>query len=124
MEEILSASSIFLAFLGLIYNSWYPEINNATKVQKNTDFKEDNKKIALEVKNIIYYKALPITIFSLLLSLILLPEIFEINLKTIFKDYNAVELLFFVIVIFSIIFTIHLIIMNYFLIKNYLKLNK
>lgn len=124
MKDILSVASLFLAFLGLLYNAWYPEISNVVKVKKRSDFKEDNNKIASEVMGTLCYKALPITFFSFALSFILLPEMIRINLKETLINYDVVKLLFCVIEIFSIFFTIHLIILSCRLFRRYRKMRE
>lgn len=117
MKDILSAASLFLAFLGLIYSVWYPEISNTLKVEK-TYFPEDNIENILKVKEILYHRAFPMTICSLLLSLILFPEMIQINFIEILKNYNSVKVLFCAIEILSIVFTIHLIYLTYKLFKH------
>lgn len=124
MKDILSAASLFLAFLGLIYSVWYPEISNILKIKKRTSFTEDNIKIILKVKEILYHRAFPMTICSLLLSLILFPEMIQINFIEILKNYNSVKVLFCAIEILSIVFTIHLIYLTCKLFKHYNNLRK
>jgi hypothetical protein len=133
MSDLLSASSMFLAVISLLYSSWYPEISSNIKIEGKTDFKADNKEIIKKVKNTLLFRALPLSASSFLLFCILLPDFIKIIGASINRfyspkysfatDYDAVKTLFCIIVLSTAILFIHLFIQTLNLRKNYIKLN-
>ncbi len=119
MSDVLSASSLFLAVIGLLYSSWYPEVSAALRARAKNSFREDNLQIIQDVKEAYQFRALPLAASSLLLVIILLPDFFKIVFQSVtsllseglgaVKHYNAVDTLFSVMLIICVLFTIHLV---------------
>jgi len=84
MSEILSAASIFLAVLGLLYSSWYPEIKAAIN-EKIPHFKEDRKAVKQKVNEAYHFRIFPIALAALFLALILLPDFIKLVSSSCFE---------------------------------------
>lgn len=117
MSDLLSAASLLLAVLGVLYGLWYPEINDSLEIRV-PEFTEDRRRPHRKVCNVLYSKALPLTIAALSVSLIFLPDAIKITKDTILeiqaqgigyiKNYNAVYTAFCFVVVMSIAIAIHL----------------
>lgn len=117
MSDLLSAASLLLAVLGVLYGLWYPEITAALEI-KVPDFAEDRKRPYRQVSSVLYSRALPLTIAALGVSLIFLPEAIKITRDTFLqyqaqgvayiKNYNAVYTAFCFVVAMSIAIAVHL----------------
>ena len=100
MNNLLSASSIFLAVLGLLYSSWYSEIRAALN-EKIPKFKEDRTEIKGKVSEVYRYRIMPLSLGSTVLCLILLPDVVTIVIKSLssyvsrdcslWEQYSAVQ---------------------------------
>jgi len=121
MSDILSALSLLLAVLGLLYSAWYSELSSAIK-ENIPKFKEDRNPVLERVQSILFTKSLPLSISASIISLIILPDFIKIIIETIgtFKEYgissvkyyDSVKSLFFATFILLIILTVHLIIIS------------
>lgn len=121
MSDILSALSLLLAVLGLLYSAWYSELSSATK-ENIPKFKEDRKPVLERIQSVYYSKSLPLSASALIISIIILPDFIKIIIETIgtfqeygiysVKYYDSVKSLFFATFILLIVFTFHLIILS------------
>ena len=129
MSDLLSASSIFLAVLGLLYSSWYSDIRESINIPIPT-YKEDRKTVREHVEEIFYFRILPIAIGSSILTVIIIPntvkiiiESFKIYYSLKFRgiiNYSAVNTLFVAFFFFTAGFSLHTVKLT-FKIRNKLK---
>ncbi|MGC2424207.1 MAG: hypothetical protein WA666_07660 [Nitrospirota bacterium] len=111
MGNLLSAASLFLAFVGILYGLWYPEILEATKLE-STGIRANNEPLIAVVTNALT-KSEVIFAISIILLLIFLPDALQIiccsfqsltNSGIHLKNYSAVNTAFcFVLICFLII---------------------
>ena len=110
MSDLLSAASLCLAVLGVLFGAWYPEIMKAlqTKVPQHVPDREAPYRA---VRPIFYSRALPVLISTFLFSLIMVPDAWRItadsfnafrkDAKAALENYGAVETLFTFVVLLS-----------------------
>jgi len=122
MAELLSAASLLLAIVGVIYGLWYPEIT--TVLDKNyPQFKEDRQPHAKKVNGVLIGRALPLSIFSSMLLFVFLPDsicityysgvnYFQNGINAL-KDYSAVNTAFCFVVIFAAAIAFHAIYLTF-----------
>ena len=111
MSDLLSAASLCLAVLGVLFGAWYPEIMKAleTKVPLHT---LDREAPYRAIRPIYYTRALPIVLSTLVFSIIMLPDAcritidsfkaFRTDANTALQNYGAVETLFVFVVCLSL----------------------
>ncbi|WP_423409017.1 hypothetical protein AABM38_02705 [Heyndrickxia sp. MSNUG] len=116
MDNIISSLSLILGMFVAIYIKWLDEIKAANDIEFPTH-RVDGGNEYNTVKRINKYYVLPLTIFSFVLTIVILPNwisIFSETIKTIadhplnFKYYNIVSAIFLLIGLTSIVFTVHL----------------
>jgi len=129
LSDLLSAASLLLAVVGVLYGLWYPEIIEAlgTKVPA---FSEDRIKPFRQISSVFYGRAIPLAIAALGVLLIFLPNAVQIIVSTIqnlqskginaLADYNAVQTSFCFVVALSGAIAIHL---SYFSVKLFVLRN-
>lgn len=114
MSDILMSSSILLAILIALLGFYYPSINKIIETEP-FKHKEDNIKLYKEGRNIKYSKLLPITLLSLFITLIFLPELINqiIENFTLIKNngifccrYDTVKATIIMVCIFFIIYSL------------------
>ena len=120
MGDLLSAASILLAVVGILYGLWYGEIVFALEIEPSLH-PQDNKNKLDNVSSILSKRAVPLAIAASLVSIIFLPDVIRLILlssnnyltkgPSAFKDYGAVETAFCVVVIFAIFISINVITM-------------
>lgn len=118
MSDLLSASSLYLAVLGLLYSAWYSEIGHALTV-KVPSFKEDRDAVIEVIRHTLRAKALPLALGSVVLSAILAPDAIQITIDSLdfflahgtlaFGSYDAVGTLYVAITMFTFALTMHMI---------------
>lgn len=86
MSDLLSAASLFLAVIGLLYSVWYGEITMAlaTDVPKH---REDRGSAIREMRTVYRTRALPLALASVTLAVVLIPDLVSVVLSAI----NAVS---------------------------------
>ena len=72
MSDLLSAASLFLAVLGLLYSAWYGEIRETLDIPA-PDYKPDRGPVISKVKVAYYTRALPLVVGAATVSIILFP---------------------------------------------------
>jgi len=110
MGDILSATSLLLTMITVLYGVWYSEINNTINL-KEPLHSEDGKLIYKMVVSVLNHKAIPLFIASLSLTLIMLAQvvciieeactIVLINKWTSFKYYDVVKMIYCTVFVFS-----------------------
>ncbi len=116
MNDLLSASSLFLAVIGLLYSSWYNEIKKTIDLIPEEHL-EDRKKSIKTASTVYHTRALPLALATSILTLILLPDFIKILIEAIdslisiglksYKNYNAVKLMYFAIFITTLGLSCH-----------------
>jgi hypothetical protein len=117
MSDNLSAASLLLTAVAIIYSLWYPEISGALKIIPKPH-KPDNRADFKEVGRIFATRALPLFLISALLAVIFVPDSIEIFRRTArvlrsaelraYSHYDAVRACFFTVTVLTVLFTIHL----------------
>ncbi len=81
MGDTLSASSLLLAALALVYSQWYPQITATLRKGENAKNKNslDRKPELREVRNALHGRALPLLISASFLFFVLLPDAVRIT---------------------------------------------
>jgi hypothetical protein len=109
MSDLLSAASLLLALITVLYGLWYPEITSAL-TQKIPPYKEDRPRPYQLVASVLFSRALPLSFAALTLGLVFLPDAVKIIWRTVVTffdssgtryEYGAVETAFCVVVIFA-----------------------
>lgn len=111
MSDLLSAASLFLAVVGLLYSVWYGEITKVL-VRSVSEHKDDRGPIIRETRAVYLTRALPLALASLVLAVVLFPDLVAVlvsTFRTVFqKDtsaaciFDAVKALFCAIAVTSI----------------------
>ena len=117
MSDLLSAASLLLAVLGVLYGLWYPEIIEALDTKIPT-FIEDRERPYRQVTSVLYGRAIPLAVAALGVSLIFLPDALKITHLSIqnyisrgieaLTDYNAVQTSYCFVVALSGAIAVHL----------------
>ncbi len=110
MGDLLSAASLLLAVVGILYGLWYGEIEFALGI-KPSQHSQDNMAKLGTVSSTLAKRAVPLAIAASLVSMIFLPDAIRLILlssnnyltkgPSAFKDYGAVETAFCVVIIFT-----------------------
>jgi hypothetical protein len=118
MSDLLSASSLYLAVLGLLHSAWYGDISRALAA-KVSEFKEHRGDVIRQTRDSFRTKAFPLALGSCVLSVILLPDAVGITLSSLklffkqypsaFASYSAVNTLFVAIALSTVMLAAHLI---------------
>jgi hypothetical protein len=73
MSDLLSASTLLLTVMTILYSLWYTEITNACALR--VDDKAENRREAyIEARRVLWSKAIPLTIAALVLFAVNLPD--------------------------------------------------
>ena len=127
MGDLLSAASLILAVVGMLYSLWYPEIQKALDEQI-PKFKEDRIKINKAIGGVLWTRSLPLAILALIVSLIFTPDTLKVSyeiynqistsdIATFFRNYDSVGIAFCVVEILTIGIGLHVLVMSIKLIK-------
>ena len=110
MGDILSATSLLLTIITVLYGVWYSEINNTIDLKKPLHV-EDGGLLYKTVVSVLKHKAVPLFIASLSLTLIMLGQvvgiieeactIIFINKWSSFKYYDVVKMIYCTVFVFS-----------------------
>ena len=127
MGELLSAASLILAVVGMLYSLWYPEIQKALDEQI-PKFKEDRVKIYKAISGVLWTRSLPLAILALIVSLIFTPDTLKVsykiynqiatsNVDTFFREYDSVGITFCMVEIITLGIGLHVLVLSFKLIK-------
>jgi hypothetical protein len=116
MSDLLSAASLLLAIVAVLYGMWYPEIVSslATEVPEHPAAR---RKPYGEVARVRRTRALPLMIATTLLAVVFLPDALKICLRSAammasdgisaFAKYSAVATAFVLVEILSLCFAVY-----------------
>jgi hypothetical protein len=117
MGDKLSAASLLLTAVAIIYSLWYPEISRALKIVPKPH-KPDNRAEFKEVGRLLMTRSLPLFLISLALAAIFVPDSVEITRETYailgnpdlraHSRYDAVSACFLAVTTLTILFAGHL----------------
>lgn len=110
MSDLLSAASLLLTVLGVVYGTWYTEIISALD-EKPPDQLANRGDIRRKVRGALCGKAFPLTLAAVVLTVLFLPDAVTIafgglrsvgalGLKAL-CEYNAVKAAFCLVVILT-----------------------
>jgi hypothetical protein len=110
MSDLLSAASLLLTVLGIVYGTWYTEIVNAIAMVIPGPV-DDRVPVRRTVRAALYGKALPLALAASTLMALFLPDAVTIargGLSLLnalgcgaIREYNAVEAAFCLVVVFT-----------------------
>ncbi len=109
MGDVLSAASLLLTIVTVLYALWYPELLKAISV-KIPDHFEDRAAPLFEVKKVLFSRAVPLFLSSFIVSLIFVPDALNIIKEILHAEkviYSSVKTAICVVVLFSICITLH-----------------
>lgn len=116
MSDLLSASSLLLAIAAILFSLWYPDIISALN-EKDTGYWENNVAPRSRVVSVIFGKALPVALISLLVAVIFLPDAVKITFDSIstyrrtglsIDGYDAVRTAYCFVTVLSVVLTIYM----------------
>lgn len=116
MDNILSALSLILGMFVAIFIKWLEEITKANEVEIPT-YKEDGENEYKLVKKINWVNVFPLLMFSLILTLVIIPDWLKILFKSLeiikeysfnLKYYDIVSAIYLLIGVTSFSFTVYL----------------
>ena len=110
MSDLLSAASLLLTVLGIVYGTWYAEIVNAITMTYPGPV-ADRVPARRTVRAALYGKALPLALAASILTALFLPDALAIARRGLssfialgcnaFHDYNAVNAAFCLVVVLT-----------------------
>lgn len=116
MGDLLSAASLLLAVVAVLYGLWYPELMAALAI-KVPPHKEDRDEPHRRVSSSLFGRAVPLAAGSSVLALVFLPDAISILLisarnlgvdgLSALRRYDAVRTSFCLVVTFAISLGIH-----------------
>lgn len=131
MADILSATSLLLTIITVLYGLWYGEINEAINI-KVSKHKEDNKCALDQVESILKFKANPLFIACLILVGTMIAEVVPIvrdGIRIIikyrlqcFQYYDSVRMIYCIVCLFTFAILLYVSIAVYKLWNNKKKL--
>lgn len=116
MGDLLSASSLLLAVIGILYGFWYNDLHEA-KTTEVPNHAANCTAPRIKVSGILWSRALPLATSSVLLALVFLPDAIKLVSDSYsayakhgfsLASYDAVRTAFCVVVVFKVILAIHL----------------
>jgi len=116
MSDLLSAASLFLAVIGLLYSAWYVEITKAIAMTV-PKHKDDRGPAIRETRTAYRTRALPLAVASVTLAVVLFPDLVLIGVSAVrtvaekgisaVKLFDAVRTLYCAIAVTSIGLGVH-----------------
>jgi hypothetical protein len=102
--DLLSASSLLVALVGLLYSTWYPEITAAAEMPVPL---HDASKLRSSTRSTLRTRAAPLLMLAVLLLLVLVPPAFAVVLQGVQdlfgsrpgSQYDAVQACFLAVVV-------------------------
>lgn len=118
MSDLISATSLLLAMVSILFGLWYMEIQNVINLTV-PKHKDDRAPDFQKVNHFLYQKALPLAIFAILLSFIVLPDFISILRDTVkifiimkceaFKKYDAVRAAYILVSLYTFALSVYLV---------------
>lgn len=78
--DLLSASSLLVALVGLLYSTWYPEITAAAETPVPL---HDASKLISNMRSTLRTRAAPLLVLAVVLLVVLVPPAFAVVLQTV-----------------------------------------
>ncbi len=120
MSDLLSAASLLMAVIAIIYSLWYPELTEQLNISPKPH-REDNVAACQSVKMYLISKAIPLSILASLIALTFLPDAVKIALEAIsiykiygaesINFYNAVKMAYFLVSVVSVALAFYIIVL-------------
>lgn len=117
MKDLLSAASLLLAVIGVLYGQWYREIVGALDI-KIPDLILDRELPRKQVSTVLFGRSIPLALAASAMALIFFPEAFQIIYESIINyqtkgllaiyDYDAVRTSFVFVEILAIVLAAHI----------------
>jgi hypothetical protein len=130
MSDLLSAASLLLGALAILFGLWYPEITKAMDIVEPAH-RADYTRPHRQIKAVLYSRAIPLTMACSLLTLVFAPDATRIIFLSMDKyliegigalrSYSAVSTSFVLVVSLALTLDLYLI---YFTIKLVQKVRK
>ncbi|MER0327524.1 hypothetical protein [Vibrio vulnificus] len=76
MSDLISASSLLMAVVAVLFSLWYGELNRLIQA-KVAKYADDNKALKAEISNALLSKSLPLAIISVLVPLTFAPIVWS-----------------------------------------------
>ena len=73
MADLLSATTLLLTVITILYSLWYTEITNACALSVD-DKAENRREVYIEARRVLWSKAIPLTIAALVLFVVNVPD--------------------------------------------------
>lgn len=120
MSDLLSAASLLMAVIAIIYSLWYPELTEKLNISPK-QHREDNVAACQSVKMALIGKAIPLSILALLIALTFLPDALKIALEAMatykihgaesIKLYSAVKMAYCLVSAVSVALAFYIIVL-------------
>jgi hypothetical protein len=117
ISDLLSAASLFLATLGVLYSAWYADLNAALSMQVRK-FKEDRRLDIELVESTLRNRSIPLALAGVAVTLILAPAFVSIIIEggmtwvrfgaRAIMHYDAVKTLFCAVYVVTFGLAVHL----------------
>ena len=114
--DLLTAASLLLAAVGVVYESWYGDLKAAIE-EPIPIHTADRGQVRDALRVALWRRAAPLALFSLCTGLVLLPDAIAsvinsiriyCNVKPALRSYDGLTTLFFTVEVFTLAFTLHL----------------
>ena len=112
MSDLLSAASLLMAVIAILYSLWYPELTKVLEI-KPAKYKDDNVGPMKQVQRVLLAKALPLSLMALIVALVFLPDAIKICVEAYngcatkgcaaIKSYDAVRTAYVLVFTFSLV---------------------
>jgi len=115
MSDAISAASLLMAVVAILYGAWYQEIMQAVKI---TVPKHDKQINFMLVNNVLVSRCLPLTAMAVIVFLVFLPDMIEIVQHSLsvlgvmgvksYSKYDSVRTAFCLVIFVSFAIAVHL----------------
>jgi len=122
MSDLLSASSLLMAVVAILFSLWYSEISSALGIEQKK-YAEDNKGNRQLVRNILVSKAIPVTFMAVLVSLTFLPDSVLLMKESFYtyqfkginalESYSAVKTAYCLVTLMTVVLAIYMCVLSY-----------
>ncbi len=110
MSDLLSAASLLLAVVSVVYGLWYPEIIRTIDLPV-PKYAEDRKRPFKEISNVLFRRSIPLAAAAAIVAAVFLPDAIRIALLSskgyydmgldALQRYNSVATAFFIVELFA-----------------------
>jgi hypothetical protein len=119
LPDLLSAASLLLAVVAVLFGLWYPAVANSLEIESNMPLTwEDGRRPRERLHDVKVTRAIPLAAAAGIVALIFLPESIRIVARSVldffrhgvfaFGDYDAVATSLVVVVVFGAVLAIYL----------------